>query len=208
MAKTPWAARTVREGRESETRSLLLGCAARVFGRIGYARTTIADITQEAEVSRAAFYIYFASKADVFEAVALRVRDAFLAAHELPGVNADDPYELARESSAAFLRACTDNLELMTVIEHQALADPGIHAIWCEIRERPMHRTSRYIERLAVQGRARPAAPAPVIAEATYGIFTQFAHHVAAHPSEYDETVNHLTAMYLRLLGIPEASGD
>jgi TetR/AcrR family transcriptional regulator len=51
--RSSWAARTARECKDSETRSSLLACAGRVFARLGYARTTIADITEEAEVSRA-----------------------------------------------------------------------------------------------------------------------------------------------------------
>jgi AcrR family transcriptional regulator len=175
-----------------------------VFARLGYARTTIADITEEAEVSRATFYVYFASKADVFRAVALGVRDRFLAAHELPDVDVDDPYELAHTSSAAYLKAAVDHRELLTVIEHQGLADPDIAQIWRELRERPLQRTARYITRVTAAGLARPAAPARMIAEAIYGMFMHYAHLVAAEPDEYGEAVEHLTAMYLRLLGLPE----
>lgn len=203
-ARAPWAARTARQGQDSETRSLLLVSAGRVFARLGYARTTIADVTAEARVSRATFYVYFASKADVFRAVALGVRDRFLAAHELPDVDADDPYELAYTSSAAYLSAAVDSRELLTVIEHQGLADPDIARIWRELRERPLQRTARYITRVTGEGLARPAAPARMVAEATHGMFLHFAHLVAAHPDEYDRAVEHLTAMYLRLLGLPE----
>ncbi|MFC9977236.1 TetR/AcrR family transcriptional regulator [Spirillospora sp. NPDC127200] len=207
QAKAPWAARTSRAGKDSRTRSLLLECAARVFARLGYARTTVADIAEEARVSRATCYVYYASKADVFQAVAQRVRDEFLAAHELPGVDADDAYGLARSSTAAFLTAYTANLELMTVIEHQSIADPQIARIWQEIQERPMRRTARYIDRLAARGEARPAAPARAIAQATYGMFAQFARIVAEDPGRRAEAVEHLTAMYLRLLGLPETPG-
>jgi AcrR family transcriptional regulator len=201
--RAPWAARTARVGRESETSLLLLASAARVFARQGYARTTVADITDDARTGRATFYVYFASKEDVLRAVARRVRDDFLAAHEVPGVDADDPHELARSSSAAFLAAFAANLELMTVIEHQALADPEIKAIWDELRERPIRRTTRYVQRLTAEGTAHPAAPARAVAEASYGMFGQFARKVAAAPAEYDDAVAHLTSMYLRLLGIP-----
>lgn len=201
-AKAPWAARTAREGRDSETRTLLLDSAGTVFSRLGYARATVADITDEAGVSRATFYVYFASKADVFRAVAGYVRDQFLAAHELPDV--EDPYQLARESSAAFLAACTAHRELLTVIEHQALGDDEIAQIWREIRERPLQRTTGYIERVAAEGLARPAAPARAVAEATYGMFMHYAQLVAARPAEGEQAVEHLTAMYLRLIGLPE----
>ncbi|GAA1590602.1 hypothetical protein GCM10009678_86160 [Actinomadura kijaniata] len=202
-AKTPWAARTVRAGRDSETRTLLLDSAARVFARLGYARTTIADITEEARVSRATCYVYFASKADVFRAVAGRVRDAFLAAHEVPGVDADDPHALAHESITALLAAYAAHLELMTVIEHQALADPEIQEIWREIRERPVRRAARYIERVTARGLADPAAPGRAIAEAMAGVLERFARIVTADPARHDEVVAQVTAMYLRLLGVP-----
>jgi len=202
--RASWAARTSREGQESETRSLLLACAGRVFARLGYARTTIADVTEEAGVSRATFYVYFASKADVFRTVALGVRDRFLAVHEQPDVDAEDPYELARESSAAYLRAAVDHRELLTVIEHQGLADAEIATIWHELRDRPLQRIARYVNRLTAEGIAHPAAPAQTIAEAVYGMFVHFAHLVAARPDEYDVAVDHLTAIYLRLLALPE----
>ncbi|MDL4774295.1 MULTISPECIES: TetR/AcrR family transcriptional regulator [Thermomonosporaceae] len=204
--RAPWAAaRSSREGREHETRSLLVRSAGRVFARRGHARTTIAGITAEAKVARATFYVYFASKEEVFRAVALGVRDAFLAAHEIPGVDEDDPYGLARESSARFLAAYAANLELLTVIEHQALVDPEIRAVWREIQERPLRRTARYIERITAQGLADPAAPPRVLAEATYGIFARFARTVPADPAGRERLVDELTAIYLRLLGVPPA---
>lgn len=197
-----WTARTSREGRDSETRDLLLGCAARVFARLGYARTTIADISEEAELGRATFYVYFASKAAVFLAVAHRVRSDILAVHDLPQDVQDDPQLLARASSAAYLRARVDNRELMTVIGHQALDDPDIAAIWHEIRDRPVGRTVRYIKSLVDQGKARPAVSAEATAHATYGVADRFADLIAADPSTFDQKAAELSALYLRLLGM------
>jgi TetR/AcrR family transcriptional regulator len=207
MSEAAWAAaRTSREGKEHETRSALLAGAARVFARQGYSRTTIADITAEADVSRATFYLYFTSKAEVFEAVALRVRDEFLAAHEIPGVDEDDPYALGRASSAAFLTAYAANFDLMTVIEHQAIADAGLRGIWDEIQQRPLRRMTRYVERLSAAGIARPAASPAAVAEAVMGMFARFAQTMPAEPAGIEARVDDLTAMYLRLLGIPPES--
>jgi TetR/AcrR family transcriptional regulator len=199
---TAWAARTSREGRDSETRDLLLGCAARVFARLGYARTTIADISAEAELGRATFYVYFASRAAVFLAVANRVRSDILAVHDLPQDVQDDPQLLARASSAAYLRARVDNRELMTVIGHQALDDPDIAAIWHEIRDRPVGRTVRHIKSLVDQGKARPAVSAEATAHATYGVADRFAELIAVDPSTFDQKAAELSAIYLRLLGM------
>ena len=74
-AAPAWAAaRVVRAEQGHETRASLLNAAALVFARLGYARTTVADITAAADVSRATFYVYFASKAEVFAVVAAWVR--------------------------------------------------------------------------------------------------------------------------------------
>lgn len=203
MTGASWAAaRTARESKENETRALLLACAARVFARQGYARTSIADITADADVSRPTFYLYFTSKAEVFEAVALRVRDEFLAAHEIPSVDEDDPYELGRASTSAALSAYATNFDLMTVIEHQAIADEQIRAIWEEIQERPRRRMVRYVERLTADGIAHPAAGATAISEAVVGMIARFARTMPADAAAFERRIDELTAMYLRLLGI------
>lgn len=207
MTDTPtqpaWAAaRALRAEKGHETRTLLLDAAAQVFARLGYAHTTIADITAEAAVSRPTFYVYFATKTDIFREVAVRVRDEFLAAHEVPDVDTDDPYALGRASSKAFLAAHTANFELLTVIEHQAITDDDISLIWTEIQQRPMRRVARYLERLTNEGQADPAAPPEVIAEAIVGILARFARHVPPDPHGFDQLVDDLTALYLRLTGI------
>ncbi|GAB33624.1 TetR/AcrR family transcriptional regulator [Gordonia otitidis] len=200
-----WArARSDREGREHSTRTDLLSSAADVFASRGYAHTTIADITDAAGVSRASFYLYFTSRSDVFVSVAGSVRDDFLAAHEIPDVDESDPVELGRASSAAFLTAYARHLDLMTVIEHQALADETIAEIWREIQERPRRRVIRYVRRLAEQGDAHPAADAESIAEAVLGMFERFARRRITDPDEFESAVTSLNAMYLRLLGIEQ----
>lgn len=158
------AARALRAEKGHETRGLLLDAAARAFSRLGYARTTIADITAEAAVSRPTFYVYFASKAEAFREVAMRVRDEFLAAHEVTDVDVTDPRALGRASSRAFLAAHAANADLLTVIEHQAISHVEIRSLWDEIQQRPMRRLAQYLARLTEEGQADPAAaPGPVL---------------------------------------------
>ncbi|GAB93141.1 TetR/AcrR family transcriptional regulator [Gordonia rhizosphera] len=201
-------ARSSREGKDHETRTALLERAAEVFATEGYAATTIADITAAAGVSRASFYLYFTSKADVFASVAVAVRDDFLAAHEMTGVDETDPVALGRASSAAFLRANTRHHDLMAVIEHQSLSDESIAAIWSEIRERPRRRMVRYVEQLTELGLASPAADAESVATAVVGMFAEFAHQRITDPLEFERTVDALNAMYLRLLGAEPLESD
>lgn len=201
------AARALRAGKGHETRWLLLEGAASVFARLGYARTTIADITAEAAVSRPTFYVYFGSKPAVFREVAASVRDEFLAAHELPNVDVQDPSALGRASSAAFLAAYAANAGLLTVIEHQAIADEEIRAIWQEIQRRPMRRVARYVTRLADTGQAAPAAAPEVVAEAVVGMFDRFGRQAPEGQASFERLVDELTAIYLRLIGVHSPAG-
>lgn len=51
-----------------ETRERLLQAAATVFGRLGYAKASISDITAAADLSSGSIYAHFGSKADLFVA--------------------------------------------------------------------------------------------------------------------------------------------
>lgn len=53
----------------AETRNSILDAAERVFFEKGVSRTTLADIAQEAGVTRGAIYWHFANKGDLFTAM-------------------------------------------------------------------------------------------------------------------------------------------
>ncbi|MFF2503612.1 TetR/AcrR family transcriptional regulator [Streptomyces sp. NPDC058067] len=208
IARNSWTVRDKLDRQDSATRARLLTAARTVFERRGYARTTIADITAEADVGRATFYVYFASKQDVFAVLAADLRDRFLAAQEATGPDAEDPYLLAEHTNAAFLDAYVDNLAFLTVLEHQSLTDPAMRGLRDEIRDRPRGRTARYIARLVRQGLAEPAGSPESVAAAAGGMVASFAQTVAADPTTRDRAVAELTAMYLRLLGLTPRAGQ
>lgn len=197
------ASRLTRADKGHETRKQLLSAAARVFAQLGYANTAVNHITNEANVSRPAFYLYFASKQEVFAEVVASVRDEFVAVHEDPEVDESDPVALARSASRAFLLARTHNHGLLNVIEHQAIYDSQIAQMWAEIQLRPMRRVARYIRRLSDEGIAHPAASPDVIARAVVGIFSQFGSDATVDAESFDDLVEQLTAIFLRLLGLP-----
>jgi AcrR family transcriptional regulator len=58
-----------------DTRARILEVGEGLFRRIGYAKTTVADIAGELEMSPANVYRFFASKAAINEAIALRMLD-------------------------------------------------------------------------------------------------------------------------------------
>jgi len=57
-----------------ETRSQLLDAAEKVFFEKGFGQTSLLDIAEAADLTRGAIYWHFKNKADLFEAMADRVR--------------------------------------------------------------------------------------------------------------------------------------
>ncbi|MEB8337120.1 TetR/AcrR family transcriptional regulator [Streptomyces endophyticus] len=200
-----WATRTARDRTDAPARGRLLDAAEQVFARLGYGPATIADITAQAEVSRAGFYVYFASKEEVFRVLAGRVRDAFLTAQDVPGVDTDDVAAVARASTAAFIAAYARHLPLLVLLEQQARGDAEVRALWEEIRERPVRRAARYVRRVAAEGRAHPVVDPLTLSRAVGGMSIEFARLVAERPATYERAVADATAMYLHLLGIGAA---
>ena len=207
MMDTPqakeWSVRTEKSREDSTTRKALLDAARTVVSDCGYTRMTVSDITTAAGVSRATFYVYFSSKKDVFAVLAHQVRDRFLAAQDLRNLDGDDDRAVAFATIGAYLDAYTDNLAFLTVLEHQALADADMRALYVETQHRSLRRSARYIERLVAAGRADPAAPPDAVARAAGGMLASYADVVIADPGQRDRVVADVTAMFLRLLGIP-----
>ncbi|HVI01946.1 MAG TPA: TetR family transcriptional regulator, partial [Enhygromyxa sp.] len=58
--------RSVREESRAVYRQAILEAAIRIFGRLGFSATKIADIAAEAGVATGTLYNYFSSKEDIF----------------------------------------------------------------------------------------------------------------------------------------------
>lgn len=191
-----WAVRG-RDRDDSPTRHRLLAAAQEVFSRQGYARTTVADVADSAGTSRATFYVYFSSKAAVFRALALSVRDRLCAAQD---VSVEGPArEVLRAAMAAYLTTYVDSIGLLRVIAHQAIDDPDMSGLLTDIRAAPTGRHRRFIELLQQAGDADPVASPVLIAEAVQGIVERFAELVdrgGPVPLTQPAAVEGLVALY------------
>jgi len=61
----------LRESKEKDIHKLIVEVAARLFGEIGFQKTTVADIARELRMSAANVYRYFAAKPEINEAVCM-----------------------------------------------------------------------------------------------------------------------------------------
>jgi len=67
----------VRAAQRDLTHGMLVDAAVRAFARYGYHKTTIDQIVNEAGASRATFYLYFRSKADLLPELSKRGNSAY-----------------------------------------------------------------------------------------------------------------------------------
>jgi AcrR family transcriptional regulator len=202
MPATLWSVRTSRDRLDSQTRAGLIASAGQAFSELGYARTTVADITSRAEVSRATFYVYFGSKDDVFRVLTEQLRDEFLEAQRARSADHADPVAVATAAVTEFVDVYAAHVAFITVLEHQALTDPHVRALWRGIRERLLKRNIRFVRRLVADGVAHPVAPPNLVATAASGMAVRFAALIAAEPAGRDQIMGHLIRLYLQTLGV------
>lgn len=110
--------------RGERTRHKLLEAAERIFAELGYHDASIVKITEAAGVGQGTFYLYFASKKEVFDEVVLdlnsRVRHAMTEASEAGSTRAER--ELL--GFGAFFRFTADHPALYRIIRQAEFVSP------------------------------------------------------------------------------------
>ncbi|MGH1563586.1 TetR/AcrR family transcriptional regulator [Mumia sp. DW29H23] len=204
MEGKAWSTRVDVDRADSTRRKELLVAARAVFERLGYGATTVNDITREAGVSRATFYVYFASKQEVFAVLAEEVRDAFVAAQAIADIPEEDVEQVFRTTIGAYLDVVLEHLALITLLDHQSLADPELHALWSGIQARAVDRMARYLSRVEDAGvvaldlAARPES----VALMSGGQTESFAALVKDGTLSRDDAVEEMLALVMRAIGL------
>jgi len=91
------------DGREAQ----LLGIARRLFALKGFDATSLRDIAEEAQITKAALYYYFPNKDALYERVVIESMDALLAEVQEAVSRAPTPMQKVR----AFLHASATSME-------------------------------------------------------------------------------------------------
>ncbi len=205
MSRRAWTTRTAKDRQDSATRAALLDAAEALFAEQGCDQTSIAQITERAAVSRATFYVYFASRAEVFHALAHRVRNEITAVQRDAGRSSTDPQDVIRSSIHAALAVYARKARLLTVIRHQALHDAEAAALWRELVLRPTEIDARFLGDLRRDHGARSAADERLVAHVVTAALLHLADEVAAGAGHLDGTADALVAVYTRLAGLSGA---
>lgn len=153
MPSTSPAPDTPRTTRGRRTRAEFEDAAKELITERGYARVTIADITERAGKSTAAFYRYFESKEHLLAALAEEFpHDVFARA---PRTRSDDPdRNYLRDSAEAYWTAFRDNLGVLVGVSQRAQVDEVFARHWSRIRGAGIDVIERTIRDAQAQGSA------------------------------------------------------
>ncbi|MGP0029210.1 MAG: TetR/AcrR family transcriptional regulator [Acidimicrobiales bacterium] len=125
---------SLRAEQVAQTRAALVAAARHLFGRDGFASTSVEDVAREARVTIGALYHHFATKAALFETVFETVHLELLGASAVAAEGAADEVEFLNRGFEAFLDAVLEP-DLQRIILVDAPAVLGL-ARFTELDER------------------------------------------------------------------------
>jgi AcrR family transcriptional regulator len=113
-----------RAARAAETEVALKEAAIRVFGRVGYLRAKITDITAEAGRAAGSFYSHFDSKEQLLEALLVDMLEAGDRSAEQSGHNPDfSDFEAVRWHIAQLWALLTTNGAVIVALQQAAIVN-------------------------------------------------------------------------------------
>jgi AcrR family transcriptional regulator len=203
MSQTQFVPTSTRGRR---TRAKLVDAARRVFLDVGYAEANATAITAAAGVSYGSFYVYFASKSEIFTEVAGELMEQVYLASRAPSEQ-QDPVERFTTENRRFFEVYRENARIFQVVEEAVRADEEFREEWQKIRRRNVGRLARGLKRLQDEGQVTLAAPADVLADALGAMAERLAHLTTIDDSVSSAArVDALTALWRLALGLPAQS--
>jgi AcrR family transcriptional regulator len=113
---------SLRAEQVAQTRAALLAAGRLLFGRDGYAATSVEDLAREARVTTGALYHHFATKTALFEAVFEQAHAELMAASAQAAVGATSGMEILFRGFDMFLDAVLQpDLQQIIIIDAPAV---------------------------------------------------------------------------------------
>jgi len=130
-----------RTARGEKTLRRILDAALGEFGERGFADSSIASITQRAEVALGTFYTYFDSKEQLFSALVSDMSEQVRLAVAPKIVGARDALDLEQRALAAYLDFVHEHREVYRIIDEAEFVDPeGFRAHYFTTAQRIVER--------------------------------------------------------------------
>lgn len=107
-----------------ETRRRLLDAAERVFGEHGFYDASIVKITEAAGVAQGTFYLYFASKQEIFEELVRDLNARVRHAMQESAAQGADRIEAERLGFRAYFRFTADHPAIYRIIRQAEFVSP------------------------------------------------------------------------------------
>jgi AcrR family transcriptional regulator len=108
-----------------ETRRRLLDAAERVFGEVGFYDASIVKLTEAAGVAQGTFYLYFASKQEIFEELVRDLNARVRWAMQEAAAGGGDRIEAERLGFRGYFRFTADHPALYRIIRQAEFVSPA-----------------------------------------------------------------------------------
>jgi AcrR family transcriptional regulator len=116
---------SLRAEQVAQTHAALIAAGRALFGRDGFAATSVEDLAREARVTTGALYHHFATKGMLFEAVFEAAHQEMLAASERAASGAAGPVEFLARGFESFLDAVLQpDLQQILIVDGPAVLGP------------------------------------------------------------------------------------
>jgi AcrR family transcriptional regulator len=199
------------ESAPSGKREIILAAALDRFSHYGFRRTSMEDIAQEAGISRAAVYLHFRNKEEIFRALALTMHEKAIADAEQaaagPGSAADRLGEALRAKLGAFVEIVTATAHARELLDENSRLCGDISG---ESRERLLKLLRGVIESAAKKGELSPeragltaASAAELLLDSARGI--EMSGSEAMTPAAYQRRLTQLVRVLVLGMGGPAA---
>ncbi|KTC42828.1 MAG: TetR/AcrR family transcriptional regulator [Pseudomonas sp.] len=179
------------------TRAKLIASGRQAFARLGYARTSMDDLTAEAGLTRGALYHHFGDKQGLLAAVVEQIDSEMDARLDEVCDQASDPWE-------GFTRRCRAYLEMAQEPEIQRIVLQDARAVLGErlpAQEHCIDSLGRRLQQLAEAGLISPA-PSQALARLVNGSLVDTALWIAAAKAPAARLEQALQGLELLLRGL------
>ena len=187
------------------TRSKILSCARKVFGRDGYVTLRMSDVADESGVSLGALYRYFKNKDDLFLNLIGDIHEHLFQSSRAGHHDfATDPYRTLLEANRGYLSHYYEYRDVMRVLMEAVSVDVRFRDFWWQMRNRHVERFVYALKKKhgiesvnGVSSRIIVESMASLVEQSAYTWFAQ--EELNAEPISVETAAKVLTRIWFRV---------